>query len=46
MTRWLDEEETAVDSGILNVALTLSSELLSQVCRVLVLNVLDNRIPA
>lgn len=28
----LNEEETAVDSGILDVALTLGSELLSQIC--------------
>ena len=35
-----------MDSGILDVALTLSCEFLSEVCRVLVLDVLDNWIPA
>lgn len=43
---WLDEEQAAVDAGVLDVALTLSSELLSQVGRVLVLDVLDDRVPA
>jgi len=35
-----------VDSGILDVTFTLGCEFLSEVCRVLILNVLDNWIPA
>jgi hypothetical protein len=46
MTRRLDEEQTAVDSGILNISLTLSGEFFTKVGRVLVFNVLDDRIPA
>ena len=42
----LDEEQAAVDTGILDVSLTLSCEFLSEVCRVLVLDVLDDWIPA
>jgi hypothetical protein len=42
----LDEEEAAVDTGVLDISLTLSCELLSKICGVLVLNVLDNWIPA
>ena len=45
MSRGLDEEQTAVDTGILDVAVTLGCELLSQVCGVLVLDVLDDRVP-
>lgn len=46
MARRLDEEQAAVDTGILDVSFSLSSEFLSEVCRVLVLDVLDNWIPA
>jgi hypothetical protein len=46
VTRRLDEEEAAVDTGVLDISLTLSCELLSKICGVLVLNVLDNWIPA
>lgn len=46
VARRLDEEEAAVDAGILNVALTLGSELLAEIGRVLVLDVLDDGIPA
>lgn len=46
MAGGLDEEQAAVDTGILNVALTLSSELFAKVCGVLILDVLDNRVPA
>lgn len=46
MTRWLYEEEAAMNSGILDVALPLRSKLLSQVRRVLILDVFDNWIPA
>lgn len=42
----LNEVKTAVDPGILDVAVALSSELLAQVCRVLVLDVFHDRIPA
>jgi hypothetical protein len=35
-----------VNSGILNVSLSLGSEFLSKVCGVLVLDVLDNWVPA
>lgn len=35
-----------MDAGILDVALSLSGELLAEVCRVLVLDVLHNWIPA
>lgn len=41
-----DEVETAVDACILDVALTLCSKLLAEVCGVLVLDILHNRIPA
>lgn len=46
VARWLDEEKAAVNAGVLDVALSLGSELLSQVGRVLVLDILDNGIPA
>jgi hypothetical protein len=46
VARRLDEEEAAVDTGVLNISLTLSRELLSEICGVLVLDVLDNWIPA
>lgn len=46
MTGGLDEEQTAVDTGILDISLTLSCELLSEVCGVLVLDILDDWIPA
>ena len=41
----LDEEETAVDAGVLNVALSLCSEFLSEVGRVLVFDIFDNWVP-
>ena len=46
MARRLDEEQAAVDTGVLDISLTLSCELLSEVCGVLVLDVLDDWIPA
>lgn len=46
VSRRLDEEKAAVDAGILDVALTLSSELLSQIGGVLILDILDNGVPA
>lgn len=42
----VDEEQAAVDARVLEVALTLGSELLAQVGAVLVLDVLDDRVPA
>ena len=46
VARWLDEEQAAVNAGVLDIALSLSGELLAEVCRVLVLDVLHDRIPA
>lgn len=42
----LNEEQAAVDAGILDVPLTLGSEFLAKVGRVLILDVLDNGVPA
>ena len=42
----IDEEQAAMDTGVLDVSVTHSSELLAQVRAVLVLDVFDNRIPA
>lgn len=46
VTRRSDEEQAAMDSSISNVAITLCCQFLAKVCRVLILNVLDNRFPA
>jgi hypothetical protein len=46
MAGGLDEEQAAVNTGILDVTLTLSSEFLAEVRRVLILDVLDNGVPA
>ena len=46
MARWLDEEKAAVDTGILNVTFSLSGQFLPEITRVLVLDILDNWIPA
>lgn len=46
VARRLNEEQAAVDSGVLDVAVALGGEFFAQVCRVLVLDVLDNWIPA
>jgi hypothetical protein len=46
MAGGLNEEEAAVDAGVLQVAFTLGSEFLAQVGRVLVLDVLDDGVPA
>jgi hypothetical protein len=46
MAGWLDEEETAVDARILDVAFSVRRELLAQISRVLILDVLDNGVPA
>ena len=41
-----DEVETAVDSGVLDEAVTHGGQLLSEVGAVLVLDVFDDRVPA
>ena len=46
VARGLDEEETAVDTCVLDVSVTLSSEFFPEIGRVLILDVFDNRIPA
>ena len=46
VTRRLDKEEAAVDTGILDISLSLGSKFLSEVCGVLVLDVLDDWVPA
>lgn len=46
MSRRLDEEKTAMDACVLDVALPLRSKLLAKVGRVLVLDILDDRVPA
>lgn len=46
VTRGLDEEEAAVNAGIRDVALALGGKLLAEVGGVLVLDVLDDRVPA
>lgn len=46
MTGGLDEEETAVDTGVLDVSLALGGKFFAQVCRVLILDILDDRVPA
>lgn len=46
VSRGLDEEQAAVNTGVLNVSFTLSCELLSQVRGVLILDILDDRVPA
>ena len=46
VARGLDEEQAAVDAGILDVTLTLGGKLLPQVRGVLILDVLDDGVPA
>ena len=46
VARGLDEEEAAVDARVLDVALALGRELLAQVGGVLILDVLDDGVPA
>jgi len=46
VTSWVNKIQAAVDPGILNVSLSLRSEFLAEVSRVLVLDVLDNWVPA
>ena len=46
MTGRLDEEQTAVDAGILDVSLSLGGQLFPKIGRVLILDVFNNRVPA
>lgn len=46
MTGGLDEEQAAVNASILDVTLSLSGELFSQVRRMLVLDIFNNGVPA
>ena len=46
MASGIYEEQAAVDTRIENVAVSYSCELLAKVSTMLVLNVLDNRVPA
>jgi hypothetical protein len=46
VARGVDEEQAAVDARVLEVALTLGGKLLAQVSTVLVLDVLDDGVPA
>lgn len=46
MTGWLDEEETAVNTCVLNIAFALGGEFFSEVGRVLVFDVFDDGVPA
>lgn len=45
MARGLDKEQAAVDTGILDITVTLSREFFAEVGRVLVLNVLHDGVP-
>lgn len=42
----LNEEQAAMDPSVLDVAFALSRELLSEICRVLILDIFDDRVPA
>ena len=46
VARGLDEEQAAVDARVLQIPLALGGQLLAEVGTVLVLDVLDNRVPA
>lgn len=46
MSRGLDKEQTAMDTGILDIPLALSSKLLPEIGGVLILDILDNWVPA
>jgi hypothetical protein len=46
MSGRLDEEQAAVDAGVLDIALSLGGQFLSEVGRVLVLDVFDDWVPA
>jgi len=42
----VDEEECAMDAGVDDILVSHSGELFTEVSRVLVLDVFDNRVPA
>lgn len=46
MAGGLDEEEAAVDARVLDIAFSLGGEFFAEVGRVLVLDILDNWVPA
>lgn len=46
MAGWLNEEQAAVNTGILDITVTLSGKLLSEVRGMLVLDVFHNGVPA
>jgi len=46
MASGVNEEETAVDTGILNVAVAHRGKLLTEIGAVLVLDITDDRVPA
>ena len=46
MTGWLNEKEAAVDSCVLNISFSLGSKFLSEIRRVLILDVLHDWVPA
>jgi len=45
MAGGLDEKQAAVDTGILDITVTLGSEFLAEICRMLILDVFHNRVP-
>lgn len=45
MARWLDEEKATVYSSVLDIPFALSGEFFSKVGRMLILDVLDDRVP-
>ena len=46
MSRRLNEEKAAMNTSVLDVSFPLRCEFLAQVCRVLILDVFDDGIPA
>lgn len=46
MSRGLDKEQAAMNAGILNVAFSLSGQLLAKVGRMLILDVFNDWVPA
>jgi hypothetical protein len=45
VARGLNKEKTAMDASILDVSITLSGKLLSEIRRMLIFDVFDNRVP-
>jgi hypothetical protein len=46
MSRRLNKEEAAVDTGILDISLSLSGKLLAKIGRMLIFDILDDWVPA